>query len=661
MAQIVKEKQYTIESLIQYVKNRVLSYTQRLNASPSEQGFALQQNTQKYIENCPYGDEADKLYVKQMMRQMMTEKNGANAEEFPSNYCVDADSIDEFIDWAHPEQLPAYILFLAVLYHYKKEFGGDALGHIIDKYGFNNLRSRGDEGLGFYIDEDDIRKVWDEEKIEMSYNDKLEVLLQLVYEETYGNSCIDELLYQNVGDISAGVSGIPDSVNIASQLEEYPAFKGCWIRYRDASIHLLFPSFGSNERLKEVTKKIVSYQMKGQFSEKEGFKLGYGKDGSRRTAAIEPFGEYPALWVRKFTEKGSSNEALYGQVPGSELVMDIERALVRGGTTIPICGAQGAGKTTKLEAIAQYIQNFYAIRVLETEFEARLRWKYPKKNIYTMEANESTSVSPSSAYNFSLRSAGDIYIIGEARSDDMIINVTRTANRGGRSVLFTFHPKSPAMTIPEIANAMIRQQMYTNLKDAIYTALNTVKVCIFVTVDIETHQHFYEVYEFVPHPNVIPNDFMRVMSKDERDSAFMKAMHAYMQTMANADTYYRTVPIITYDRKEKHYVMRNTVSDRLYQELMDKTPIEVERAELERVFRPGDFIRTKAQQEGQELSAKLISDLTDKYKLQQQFIGELLPQTAMPGDPDYNAHRTGSIPPIVQPGAGTSDSEQWGW
>lgn len=661
MAAIVKEKLYTVDSLVQYIQDRLRSYVQRQTTIPSEAGFKLQQTVQKYIENCACGDEADKLYVKQMMRQMLTEKNGANAEDFPASYCVNEENIDEFIDWEHPESISAYVLFLAVLYHYKKEFGSDAFGHIVDKYGFNNLRQRGDEGLGFFIDDTDIHKVWDEEKLQLTYNDKLEVLLQLVYEETKGNSCIDELLYQNVGDISAGISGVPDNVNMATFGDSYPAYRGCWVRFRDASIHLLFLSFGSSERLKEVVKQIVSYQMKGQFSEKEGFKLGYGKDGSRRTAAIEPFGESPALWVRKFTEKGSSNEDLCGDIPGADLVQNIERVLIRGGATVPICGAQGSGKTTKLEAVAQYIQNFYAIRVLETEFEARLRWKYPLKNIYTMEANESTPVSPSQAYNFSLRSAGDVYIIGEARSDEMIINVTRTANRGGRSVLFTFHPKSPEMTIPEIANAMIREKMYTSLKDAIYTALNTIKVCIFVTVDLETHQHFYEIYEFVPHPNVIPSEFMRAMQKDERDSQFMRAMHAYMQTMANADTYYRTVPIIVYDRKEKKYVMQNTVTDRLYRELRDKTPIEQERAELERVFRPGDFIKGLAKDEGVELTQKYIDEMVKKHGLQPQFVGELIPSTAMPGDPDYVAPRaeTSAYDPLGP--SGSSSGAQWGW
>ena len=138
-----------------------------------------------------------------------------------------------------------------------------------------------------------MRHMWEAEGLDMPYEDKLEVLLQLVYEESYGNSCVDEILYQNVGDISAGVSGIPGSVTLAALSEGEPAYSGCWVRYKGCSIHLTFLTFGSNERLKEIAKKIVDYQMKGQFSEKEGFRLGYGKDGSRRTAAIEPLVSLP--------------------------------------------------------------------------------------------------------------------------------------------------------------------------------------------------------------------------------------------------------------------------------------------------------------------------------------------------------------------------------
>ena len=224
---------------------------------------------------------------------------------------------------------------------------------------------------------------------------------------------------------------------------------------------------------------------------------------------------------------------------------------------------------------------------MESEFEARLRWKYPRKNIFTVESNESTAVSPADAYNFSLRTAGDIYIIGEARGDDSIVNVTRTANRGGRSVLFTFHPNSPKATIAEIANALIRQKMYANLKDAVATALDTVHCCIYVRMDIEAQRRYYEIYEFVPRPNGLPADFMnKNLSKDAREAAFMETIYRYLQYMTAADIYYDTVPLVVYDRDTKQYVFKNTISDAFYSDLMDKTPLTAERDLLTRTFRP---------------------------------------------------------------------------
>jgi len=174
-------------------------------------------------------------------------------------------------------------------------------------------------------------------------------------------------------------------------------------------------------------------------------------------------------------------------------------------------------------------------------------------------------------------------------------------------VLFTFHPKTASLTIPEVANAMIREKMYTSLKDAIATALNTVKVCLFVSVDIETHKHFYEIFEFVPLPNTIPKEFMDAKG-DTQQTEFMKSMHAFMQTLVQADTYYKTVPIVTYDRDKSIYVMANTVSDELYAELLEKTPLKEERQELMRVFRPEKFLEAMAAGDKKKSRKALISE-----------------------------------------------------
>ena len=580
---------YTLENLIRFV---TLTYGEQTTAQSTLQRLDQQRMHQRdrllrYDQECFSGDPDDKLFIKSMLFRIMTDCGNKNSAEFPAGYGVNRETVDRFIDW-NATNIDPYLKFLAMLLHYKIDlgYGAEAFGEFITAHNLQRLRHDADGSPGFYIDAADIDAAWKKERLVLDYDKKVEILNQIVYEEIKGNSCIDELLYQNLGDISTGVSGIPDSL-FAGSIEDYEhAYDTCWVRYKGNSIHLRFLTFGSYSKLKDVVRKGVAYEMKGQFSEKEGFRLGYAKDGSRRTAAIEPFGESPALWVRKFTAKNESNESLFGNAKDFTKVMDVEKILVRGGATLPVCGAQGSGKTTKLEALCAYIQNFYAIRVMESEFEARLRWKYPKKNIFTVEANENTPVSPAEAYNFSLRTAGDIYIIGEARGDDSIVNVTRTANRGGRSVLFTFHPNSPKATISEIANALIRQKMYANLKDAVATALETVHCCIFVRMDIEAQCRYYEIYEFVPRPNGLPADFMQETNPELRQAKFMETMYRYMQYMTSADIYYDTVPIVVYDRVKQMYRYANTLSDGFYEDLRDKTPLQSERDMLERTFRP---------------------------------------------------------------------------
>ena len=580
---------YTLDSLIDFTKKTYGLQIVAQNGTGEANNQSIQQREQilKYDSTCFCGDPADKLFIKTMIYRIITDCGSKNSADYPSGYGVNRQTVDQFIDWKSPH-LDPYLKFLAMLLHYENElsYGADAFGEFITRHGLNRLRIDSDGTAGFFVNTEDIDKAWDEERLEMSFDKKVEVLNQLVYEELKGNSCIDELLYQNLGDISIGVSGIPATM-FSGDIEEYQHdYDTCWVRYKGCSIHLRFLTFGSYNKMKDVVRKGIAYEMRGQFSEKEGYKLGYARDGSRRTAAIEPFGESPALWVRKFTAKSESNESLFGDSKDYSKVIDVEKILVRGGATLPVCGAQGSGKTTKLEAICEYIQNFYAVRVMESEFEARLRWKYPMKNIFTVEANENTPVSPAEAYNFSLRTAGDIYIIGEARGDESIVNVTRTANRGGRSVLFTFHPNSPKATISEIANALIREKMYTNLKDAVATALETVHCCIFVRMDIEAQRRYYEIFEFVPRPNGLPNDFMRDSNHDSREAHFMETIYRYFQYMTSADIYYDTVPLVVFDRDKGIYRFKNTISDDFYQELMDKTPLKVERDHLTRVFRP---------------------------------------------------------------------------
>lgn len=601
----IDKSQYTFDALMDYTEKVFRKYLDASEAGTEEERKKEQQRKEvlrESIANCHAGTIKERDYVKSFIHRVLTGKIKVYIDGYgESNLNITHENYMLVFPWDKPYRLPTQVKFLGILYFLAEQYGTRTFDHLVLKYNLTRLRQintiQGDEKVdrGAYIDEQDIDAIFDNENVIFTYDLAMQVLVQLIYEEYKGNGCIDELIYQDVDDIGIGLSGLQNEIEPVhlKGRRVKKAYNGAWVKHRGVLMHLSFLSFHSFPNLKRVVKQLVSYEQQGSFSEKDGFKLGYGRDGSRRTAVITPFAENPAAWVRKFTAKNLTNKQLImgseddpNGVKNAEWLIAVEKALVRGGATIPICGPQGAGKTTKLEAIAEYIQNWYAIRMIESEFEARIRWRYPEKNILTVQT---PVISPEEAYEFSLRSSGDIYIVAEVRSDEMMVNITRTANRGGRSVIFTYHPNKPRATVVEVANSLIRQKLYTSLKDAMYTTLEIMKCCIHIEVDIETRSRHYNVYEFTPAEVKLDTSFQKLTGR-ERDEAFQEAQFNYYQKRTE-DDFFNVIPIITYDRHKNSYEFQNTISDRFYEELVRASGLADEKDALERLFRPETYLR----------------------------------------------------------------------
>lgn len=594
---------YSFDSLREYVEQVFKKYLDTVEAGTEQERDKEHQRKKVLRESmscCYAGTIKERQFVKQFIMRILTGQIHVFMDEYTENSIViTPDNYKEVFPWDNQYRLPTHVKFLGILYFWENQYGSNAFDYIVDKYKLMRIREirtlQGDEKVdrGIYIDESDIDAIFEGESIIFTYELAMEVLVQLIYEEYKGNGCIDELLYQNIDDVAIGVSGLQDDVEPQhlKGKKVKKAYDGAWIKYKGTLMHLAFLSFHSFENLRRVVTQVVAYNQQGSFSETDGFKMGYGKDGSRRTAAITPFAENPAALVRKFTAKSLTNRQLItandtNNIAGVDKLIAVEKAFVRGGATIPICGPQGAGKTTKLEAITEYIQNWYAIRMIESEFEARIRWRYPEKNILTVQT---PVISPEQAYEFSLRTSGDIYIVSEVRSDEMMVNITRTANRGGRSVMFTYHPNKPRATVIEAANSLIRQKLYTSLKDAMYTTLEVIKCCIHIEVDLENHCRYYNIYEYRPSEISIDTQFLSLTGQDRVD-AFMKTRLNYYQKQTG-DDYFDVVPIITFDKESNSYTFKNTISDRFYEDLMRASSLDSEKETLEKLFRPEDYLR----------------------------------------------------------------------
>ena len=597
------KKSYTFDSLLEYTEEVLKRYLNKSEAGTEEEmkkEIKRKEVLRESLACCYAGTVKERKFVKQFISRILTGQVYVFVEGYgDTGISITPENYTMVFPWNNPYKLPAQVKFLGLLYFWEQQHGAGTFEYLMTKYNLTRLRDihvmQGDSKIdrGIYVDANDINAMFESEGVVFDYELAMEVLVQMIYEERRGNGCIDELLYQNIDDVGIGLSGLQNDVEPIHLRGKHiqKAYEGVWVKYRGLLMNLTFMSFHNFSNLRRVVTQLVAYEQQGSFSEKDGYKMGYGKDGSRRTSVITPFAENPAAWVRKFTAKDMTNRQLItsngeNEIGGVDSLIAVEKAFVKGGATIPICGPQGAGKTTKLEAITEYIQNWYAIRMIESEFEARIRWRYPEKNILTVQT---PVISPEEAYEFSLRTSGDIYIVSEVRSDEMMVNITRTANRGGRSVMFTYHPNKPRTTIIEIANSLIRQKLYTNLKDAMYTTLETVKCCIHIEVDIEKRCRYYNVYEFIPAEVELDTEFLKLSGK-EREEAFLKTQYNFYQQMTG-DTYFEVVPIIVYDEKENSYVFKNNISNRFYEDLKRASSLAEEKESLEKLFRPMDFMR----------------------------------------------------------------------
>lgn len=593
---------YSFDNLKEYVEAVFKRYLNTVEAGTEEERKKEAQRKEvlrQSIYCCYAGTIKERQFVKQFIRRILTGEINTFVEGYgETDIKITEENYLEIFPWNNQYRLHPHIKFLGILYFWQHQHGADTFDDIVTRYQLSRLREiptiQGDDKytLGVYIDENDIDAIFRGDKVYFTYELAMEVLIQLIYEEFKGNGCIDELIYQNIDDIGIGLSGLQSDVEPIhlKGKKVKKAYDGVWIKYKGILMQLTFLSFHSFANLKRVVTQLVAYEQQGSFSEKDGYKMGYGKDGSRRTSTIAPFAENSAAWVRKFTAKNLTNKQLITandrlQIGGTDSLIAVEKALVKGGATIPICGPQGAGKTTKLEALAEYIQNWYAIRMIESEFEARIRWRYPEKNILTVQTQ---NISPEEAYEFSLRTSGDIYIVSEVRSDEMMVNITRTANRGGRSVMFTYHPNKPRATVIEVANSLIRQKLYTSLKDAMYTALEVIKCCIHIEIDIERRCRYYNIYEYIPLEVSIDNKFIS-LDGEARRNAFMKSQYDYFIKKTGGE-YFEVIPIITYDKEKDCYTFKNSISDRFYNDLYKASSLDAEKDALEKLFRPERYL-----------------------------------------------------------------------
>ena len=203
----VDDKTYTIEKMEQFIKKRLDEITKvnLYDIGLSEEELKRRKNKKyelkKALKGCTYGDVNDKKYVKELIYDLLAQEYG-----------VDETNISKAIAFDVPSLLTAQDKFDILIYVFKKEFGYEALTELIKKYNLAVLKYvEGETKPSYVITEQEINDIYEQEKIVLSFADKLAIVVQRIYQHYKGYSSIDEVRDMNIDGVSGGVSGLPES------------------------------------------------------------------------------------------------------------------------------------------------------------------------------------------------------------------------------------------------------------------------------------------------------------------------------------------------------------------------------------------------------------------------------------------------------------------
>ena len=462
--------------------------------SPSVEEYnrrkARRRELQKALRSCMHGDTSAKKFVKLHMKDLLLRTYGLNES-----------NVNAVIKFDHPERLSSQDCFEILLQSFQKEHHHNAFNRMIDKYELDKLVMLSDGYKGYRITEEQIRDIYRLEKPKPNFQDKLDIIVQRVYQIYKGLGVIDELRDQSIDGINGGTSGMPPDVIQSVDVEDYlnqrsfipRSYDAIWIFYRGKSLHLEFLSFGSEQELKRVCQNIYGFGNPGQLNESRGYMINDMADGSRVVVVRPKMAESWAFFVRKFND---SLVELDEQVKGenSKLVIQMLVFLVLGHQVTAITGRQGSGKTTLLKSLIKYI-HAKNIRIQETSFEIWARKMYPGKNILSFR--ETATVSGQDGLDVQKKTDGAVNIVGEAATHSVVSYVIQAAQVASEYTLFTHHGKTLANLINALRNSLIASGAFTNEKIAESQVVDALGFNVHLVLRAG-HRHIERITEIIP-------------------------------------------------------------------------------------------------------------------------------------------------------------------
>lgn len=359
------------------------------------------------LRTCAANHSGSREYVKDYIEDVLQR-----------NLLINEKSIHKVIPFHEPEKIPTDIK--SVILFSMRTYEELCLKYKLDK------EKKCEEGLYYEVNKEDIDLVYYNEIFNLSFVEKLNILAQIVFQNTFGNSVADVFMYDDTLDgISGGCSGISnEQYNYMEELLEKnmtkapKSYESLWVFFKGKPIHHTYLSFQRKEELIRVCKNLYINGSVGHLHSQNGVKQTYLYDGSRSVVARPNYAAHWCFFIRKFSSsKKMTLEELF-PYPNNHLMKEIIRWSIKGLLNIIYSGDQNSGKTTLLKnSLFEYVDLRYPVRTAETEFELWANNLHPERT-NVVGFRKTGKMTHSDAINALKKMDAGIIIMGEVSTMD---------------------------------------------------------------------------------------------------------------------------------------------------------------------------------------------------------------------------------------------------
>jgi len=553
--------QYLCDELKKSINSIINMDIERLNLNKKdlENRKALKRLLSDAVRKCSQGDMPSKMIVFSRVKSTLANTLG-----------ITEDVIDLVIPFNDPGMLSAKEKFEILMYLQKRDGSRNMFKNICDIAGLDALK-KDENGYYYSVTAEDINNAFNKIYTTLSYDDKLNVLTQIVYEETYGLSVVDLLIMEDdsLDGILAGVSGITkEDVGYieedlgAGGLNKRRTYESIWIVYQGKPIHMKFLTFRSNKDLIRVCKNLSEHGRRGHLTSSEGAIKTHLADGSRAVVFRPNNAMQWAFFIRKCANTKYFELKDLITDPKKEYPISVIKWAVKGCINLFFSGDQGSGKTTNARASIREIDNRQSLRTIEEDFEMYLNDVYADKNILGVRPSERMPFPKLIEYIKS--TDAHTVIFGEVAGLEHGKHLINLLLAGTKRSIATGHWPTTFDLVSYLVHSMGGYGS-SGSKDIEELVARLVHLDVHCVKDNEGHRYIERITE------VIPYEDEEYLKKGEGIEGHLEEIAQYLKTIARKKCYY-TRDIVVY--KDGEYKMVNPISDRLSEIILRNLPPE---------------------------------------------------------------------------------------